>query len=169
MLQTERMELRNLRATDAETLYRYRNDPRCSQYQRYDDTDLKALEAFTAAFSVCVFPSRGEEQHYAVTRRPDGEMIGDVSVFFSEKDRCYTLGITIAPRFQRQGYAYEMLHALCACLRQQDPSFDLVALIDPENAASIGLFTKLGFRLECYADSIRSDVFVLYAGKNASA
>lgn len=89
-------------------------------------------------------------------------MIGDVSVFFSEADNCFTLGITIAPLFQKQGYAYELLNELIAQLQHHYPSVDIVALIEKDNAASISLFKKLNFVEECYADSIASYVFTIY-------
>ena len=88
-------------------------------------------------------------------------MIGDISVFFSEADNCFTLGITIAPAFQKQGYAYEILKEVTEQLQTAYPSVDLVALIEKNNAASISLFKKLNFIEECYADSIQSYAFTL--------
>ena len=160
MLETQRTRLRNLRKDDVESLYRFRNDKRCSQYQRYQAMSREALEGFVRTFENAAFPSLQEEQHYAVVLAKTQRMIGDVSIFFSEKDRCFTFGITIAPEYQRQGYAFEVLHALSALLRARYPEFDQVALIEKENAASIALFRRLGFLPECYADSIKSWVYV---------
>ena len=89
-------------------------------------------------------------------------MIGDISVFFSENDNCFTLGITIAPQFQMQGYAYEILREVIAQIQNHYPSLDIVALIEKENTKSIALFKKLDFVEECYADSIQSYVFTMY-------
>lgn len=160
MLETQRTALRNLRAPDAETMFQYRNDEKCSQYQRYDGKSREYLRDFVSAYGHSAFLSLEEEQHYAVVLARDGRMIGDVSIFYTEKDRCFTLGITIAPPFQRQGYAYEVLQALSCALAQRYPAVEQVALIEKENAASIALFRRLGFAAECYADSIRSWVYV---------
>lgn len=162
MLKTKRLYLRNLCAADVEILFGYRNDIGCNRYQRYEDTSMAYLQKFVQDYSCCTFLSKEEEQHYAIVCNANSEMIGDVSVFFSEKDNCFTLGITIAPQFQRQGYAYELLHEMIAQIQNQYPSVDLVALIEKENTKSISLFKKLNFVEECYADSIQSYVFAIY-------
>ena len=161
LLQTSRLYLRNFMYADAVTLFDYRNDSRCNRYQRYDDTSIAYLQKFVQDFSHCTFLSREEEQHYAVISNASCDMIGDISVFFSEADNCFTLGITIAPAFQKQGYAYEILKEVTEQLQTAYPSIDLVALIEKNNAASISLFKKLNFIEECYADSIQSYVFTL--------
>lgn len=161
MLHTRRLYLRNLCPADAEVLHQYRSDPRCSRFQRYEDTGLSYLEDFVQRYARCAFPSRQEEQHYAFVRQEDGAMIGDLSVFYSEADRCYTLGITVAPGCHRQGYAGELLREVIARLRAADPGAELVALIERENTPSLALFRKLGFREECWAESIQSYVYTL--------
>lgn len=162
MLQTQRLSLRNLCADDADTLFVYRNDERCNRYQRYDDTSIAYLQRFVQTYACSHFPSREQEQHYAIVQRETGNMVGDLTVFFTEKDRCFTLGIAIAPEYQRQGYAFELLNAAVAALRKQEATIDIVALIEKENAGSIALFRKLRFIEECYAESIQSYVYVLY-------
>lgn len=162
MLQTDRLHLRNLRSGDAQTLYTYRNDSRCSRYQRYEDISMDSQESFAARYAGSHFPSREEEQHYTLCLREDGTMIGDLSVFFTERGNCFTLGITIAPAFQGQGYGYELLRGAIAKLRQHFPAVDLVALIEKENTESIALFHKLGFVEECYAESVGSYVYGIY-------
>lgn len=162
MLQTQRLSLRNLRPGDEETLFAYRNDIRCSRYQRYADTSRASLQKMVRDNSDCVFFSTGKEQHYAIACDENGEMVGDLTVFFTADDPCFTLGITIAPEFQRRGYAYELLHQMVAQLQKRYPDVDVVALVDRDNAGSIALFQKLNFVRECYVGSVRSYVFVIY-------
>ena len=165
MLKTKRLYLRNLCHSDTDILLDYRNDSRCNLYQRYEDTSKEYLQKLIQKYSHSTFLSREEEQHYAVVRIVNNEMIGDISVFFSERDNCFTLGITIAPEFQMQGYAYELLREVIAQIQSHYPSVDIVALIDKENIKSINLFKKLNFIEECYADSIQSYVFTIYGQK----
>lgn len=166
LLKTERTWLRNLCPQDVDSLYAYRNDARCSEHQRYEDTSRAYLTEYVARFGSARFLSTEEEQHYAICL-PAGSMLGDVSVFYSAKDRCFTLGITIAGEYQRQGYAYEVLSAVVAQLRSRYPAEDIVALIEKENTGSLALFKKLGFVEECYAESIQSYVYVEYGeGRN---
>ncbi len=162
MLQTARLYLRNFCPTDADILFDYRNDSRCNLYQRYEDTSMAYLKKFVRDYSCSTFLSKEEEQHYAIVCNATCEMIGDISVFFSEKDNCFTLGITVAPLFQKKGYAYEILEELTFQIQSHYPSVDIVALIEKDNEKSISLFRKLNFIEECYADSIQSYVFTKY-------
>lgn len=162
MLQTKRLSLRNFYQTDIDTLFDYRNDDRCNLYQRYDDTSREYLQNFIQIYSNSTFLSLEEEQHYAIVCNEDHKMIGDISIFFTKADNCFTLGITIAPLFQKQGYAYELLKEVTTQLQSSYPSVDIVALIEKDNTKSISLFQKLHFIKECYADTIQSYVFTLY-------
>lgn len=158
-LKTERLFLRNLRGSDADAVYAYRNDRRCREFQRWEDTSREAVSAFVSAFGGDEFLSDKEEQHYAVCA---GErLVGDISYFYTAEDRCITLGVTIAPEYQRKGYALEMLQAVIRAVQSRHPRLDIVALIDKKNAPSIALFEKLGFYRECYAESIASCVYVI--------
>ena len=161
MLKTKRLLIRNLCRTDADLLFNYRNDRRCNLYQRYENTSKAYLQKFVRDYCHCTFLSREEEQHYAIVCIESSELIGDISVFFSENDHCFTLGITIAPQFQMQGYAYELLYEVIVQIQNRYPAVDIVALIEKENTKSIKLFKKLGFMEECYADSIQSYVFTI--------
>lgn len=166
MLRTTRLHLRNLCPADVDTLFLYRNDSGCSLYQRYGDTSKTYLEKFVRDYSDSTFLSQEAEQHYAIAQNESGEMAGDLSVFFSEKDKCFTLGITVAPLFQKQGYAYELLKEVVSRLQRHYPATDIVALIEKGNENSIALFRKLNFIEECYAESIQSYVFVIYGKSN---
>lgn len=160
LLQTERLYLRSLQPEDAPVIHTYRNDPDCAKFQRWEDTSLPSVMQFVEAFRRCVFLSNQEEQHYAICLN-DGSFVGDLSYFFTEADACVTLGITIAPEHQHMGIAREIMRAVINAVQKYHPMLDIVALIDPENAASIRLFERLGFYRECYAESIRSFVYVI--------
>lgn len=166
MLKTHRLCLRNLNPNDLDTLFKYRNDIRCNRYQRYEDTSREYLKRFIDEYTDSNLLSKEAEQHYAIECCVSHKMVGDVSVFFSESDNCFTLGITIAPIFQRQGYAFEILSELIARIQDIYPFMDIVAMIDKENFKSIALFKKLNFIEECYAEQIQSYVFTIY-GKSA--
>lgn len=159
-LNTERLFLRNLAFDDIPLIYAYRNDPACAKFQRWENTSLTAVRQFVETFRRCVFLSDQEEQHYAICLN-NGSFVGDLSYFYTEADNCITLGITIAPEHQRRGIAREILTAVIQSVQKRWPQLDIVALIDPENEASIRLFEALGFYRECYAGSVRSFVYVI--------
>ena len=93
----------------------------------------------------------------------DGAPIGTLVLFVTPSDGCITLGITVAPAYQRRGYAKELLLALTHTLRAHFPTLDLIALIHPDNTPSVRLFEGLGFAFDLYAESIHSLVYILRA------
>lgn len=159
-LQTQRLHLRSLNPEDLDAVHAYRNDPVCARYQRWEDTSREAIRCYIDRFRSCLFLSEQEEQHYALCLR-DGTLVGELSYFHTESDRCVTLGITVAPQYQRRGIAREILNEVIAAVQNRHPQLDIVALVDPKNEASIRLFESLGFYRECYADSIQSYVYVI--------
>ena len=160
LLTTNRLQLRNLRKTDAAEIFSYRNCDTCARYQRWDDTSLAAIEQMIEDHKNDSFPALKPEQRFAISLS-ETYFIGELAVFFSVNDRCFTIGITICPQAQRQGFATEILSEVTRQLRNHFPAADIVALIDPENTASIRLFEKLGFIQECYAESIHSYVYTI--------
>ena len=112
MLKTPRLYLRNLRQSDALLIHAWRNDPDCARYQRWEASDAESVAAYVERFARSCFLSTQEEQHYAVCDHKG--IVGEVSYFYTEEDRCVTLGITIAPEHQRKGYASE---AAAACVQ----------------------------------------------------
>ena len=161
LLQTKRLYLRNLSRSDLDAVFAYRNDDACAAYQRWEDTSREAVARFLKGFAESRFLSEEEEQHYAVCTC-SGSLAGDLSYFYNRQDRCITLGITIAPDFQRRGIAREILTGVVEAIQKQYPQLDIVALIHPDNRASIRLFERLGFIKECYAPAIESCVYVIY-------
>lgn len=153
--------MRNLTQNDLPVIYAYRNDERINKYQRYDHTDEEYLREFISRYSGSRFLSTEAEQHYAICLKC-GKIIGDLSIFYTAGDNCFTLGITVSPENQGRGYAYEMLSEVIPQLQRQYPGVDIVALIEKENTASIGLFKNLGFVEEGYSDEIESYVYVIY-------
>lgn len=162
-LETDRLCLRNLRPEDAAAICRWRNDIRCSRFQRWEATSQEAVRRLTEKHRRDVFLSEQEEQRYAICTR-DQAPVGDLTLFYTAGD-CITLGITVAPEYQRKGIAREILSAVIGAARVRYPALELVALVHPENTASRSLFEGLGFRLECYAASIDSCVYVYPVGE----
>ena len=162
-LKTQRLCLRGFLPEDLDAVYTRRNDAPCAKFQRWTDTTQESIRAYLARHREDVFLSEKDEQHYAIADA-SGETVGELAFFYNPEDRCVTLGITIAPKHQGQGLATEMLSAVIGHTREAYPAMDIVALIHPDNRASIRLFEKLGFQLECYAESIESCVYTIFAG-----
>lgn len=160
-LKTQRLNLRNVEPADIPEIVRYRNNENCGKYQRWDHKSTVEVSKLISSHCNDLFLSDKPEQHYAISTH-DGCLIGDLSCFHNNKDACITLGITISPSNQRKHYGFEILSEVISHIRCHYLNFDLVALIEPENDASIFLFEKLGFIRECYAESISSFVYCIY-------
>ena len=161
-LKTDRLILRNFRKEDFPAVFSWRNDAACAKFQRWNDTTEDAVMAYLRRHEDDVFLSDKDEQHYAISDT-SGAAVGELACFYNPEDACITLGITIAPEFQGQGLAFELLSAAVQAIREIHTDMDIVGLIHPDNKASIRLFEKLGFVLECYAKSIDSCVYTLFA------
>lgn len=163
-LKTKRLVLRNFTAEDFPAVHAWRNDETCAGFQRWEATSPDAVRAYLLRHREDVFLSEKDEQHYAIAALSGGA-VGELSCFYNPEDTCITLGITVAPSHQGQGLAFELLSVVVGLIRQTYPAMDVVALIHPENTPSIRLFEKLGFQRECYAESIESYVYTIFAGK----
>lgn len=162
IFETECTRVRNLNEDDIEKMVCYRRDERCNKFQRYEDFSYEYMRNFIEKYACSIFLSLEDEQHYAITLKDDASIVGDFSVFYTESDNCFTLGITIAPEVQRKGIAYEVLDSIVKKIREKYPTMDIVALIEKENAGSIALFQKLGFIEECFEESIESYIYCIY-------
>lgn len=157
MLETKRLILRNFQDKDIEELFDYRNNDKCKKYQRYYDTSKNYLINFININKNKVFLSE-EEQHFAIALKT-GELIGDLSIFF--KNRTVTLGYTISYKHQRNGYAFEILSALIEEIHNKYDNYEIIAMTEKGNEASINLLKKLGFINEGYEEKIESYIFSL--------
>lgn len=155
---TERLLLRHLEWTDAQALTVWHNDAACRRYQCWKRRSLPSLQCFVLRYRRSRLFSLQREQHYAICLC-DGTLVGDVTIFFLRNDSV-SIGYTIFPPFQRNGYAYELLSALLPLLHEVY-RLDIFALVHPENIASISLLKKLNFFLsqENYEENV--DVYTL--------
>ncbi len=159
-IKTKRLKLRQFQNQDLDLLFDYRNNLQCSQYQRWSDTSYEQLEHFIEKYQKDTFGSMTYEQHYAISLL-DNHLIGDLSVFVNSAQKCITIGYTISYQHMRQGYAFEMLTSVLCYLKVHYPQHEIVALVEPENYASIHLLEKLKFKHDVYSPQINSHVYVL--------
>ena len=155
-LETERLILRNLKPTDAEVMYNYRNDIRCSRYQRGQTKDLPGINSLIERRSVDSIQNQ-ENFLLAVERKDTGEMIGEIVVM--PNDGCFSLGYTFHYAHHLRGYAYEALSLLVDVLHERYPDMEFISFTEPENIASMALLRKLGYDDLGYEPRVESQVF----------
>jgi RimJ/RimL family protein N-acetyltransferase len=148
-LRTPRLILRRLRTDDLAVLCAYRSLPEVARFQSWDTFGPEDGARLIAEQS-CREPNiPGTWLQLAIVPEDSGEMIGDCGLHFLQNDeRQVELGITMAPRHQRRGYATEALTGVIDYLFNRLEKHRLTAVTDAENGPAAALFCRLGFRRE---------------------
>nr|WP_019141098.1 GNAT family protein [Noviherbaspirillum massiliense] len=148
VLATPRLRLRQIRSSDAEALFAIHSDAEWMKWYGVDPvTELRQADQLAELFASW-FPA-GTGYRWGLERLADRRLIGTCGLFRWNKSwhNC-VIGYEVARDCQGQGYMREALTAVL------DYGFDVMHLhriqaeTHPDNIASIGLATRLGFRFE---------------------
>lgn len=145
--QTERTMIREMTEADLPAMYELYADPAvakwCEPLYEYD----KELE-FTRAYIENMYTFYGYGL-WLVFDRENGELIGRAGISNREIDgsECHELGYIIKGTRQRQGLGYEVGSAIMEYATDSLGMDELWLCVEKENAASIALGKKLGFKL----------------------
>jgi RimJ/RimL family protein N-acetyltransferase len=142
IFKSNRLYVRYFKVYDLETIYKYRNDIRCSKYQTWADTSLDELKSF-------IYELRNKKIgkdwiQLAIIRSEDDLHLGDIYLNFDESS--ISIGYTIDADFHRQGYGYEILVQLLKYLKANFKQKSILAKVFIPNIASINLLHKLKFK-----------------------
>ena len=144
LLATERLSLRQLEPDDAQVISAYRSEPDVARHQSWSAPySLAAAEALVQEM-LHRRPSDPGWTQIGIELRATGELIGDVA-FERRSGREAAVGYTLAPAHWGNGYATEAVGAVVAHGLDVLGHDRIVAEVAPENAASIGVLTRLGF------------------------
>ena len=156
-LTTERLTLRLMRPSDANTLATYRNDPDTARYQSWPlpytplmAADLLADQADTIDIGPDGWLQVAIDLIDLIDREHEGPatMIGDLAVGLEQAGAIASIGYTLAPDRRGHGYATEAAAALIEALFTHTQVHRVVATLDPQNTASERLLERLGFQRE---------------------
>ena len=148
LITTERLVLRRFRTADAPVLAEYRSDPEVARYQSWD-APFPLLRAETAVANfIASDPDRAGWFQYAVERAEDRVLIGDVAVRLHDNLKQAEIGFTLAPAYQKRGYATEAVGAVLDRLFRVQGLHKVTGECDARNVASAGLLERLGFTRE---------------------
>jgi RimJ/RimL family protein N-acetyltransferase len=144
-LRTARLVLRYLIPADVEAFFAYRSEPAVAAMQGWMPASRAEAGAFVGSVAAVPFASRGSWSQLGIVEAGNDALIGDVGVHVDASGVVAEIGYTIAPAFQRRGYAVEALRAVLTELEEACGIRRFVARTDPRNVASIALLTRLGF------------------------
>ncbi|MGD9894319.1 MAG: GNAT family N-acetyltransferase [Dehalococcoidia bacterium] len=147
-LETPRLILRRLIASDAAAFAAYRSDPAVARYQNWEHCTLDEASAFIRRQRRRAAGAPGQWTQIGLTLRESGALIGDCGVFAHPDARQAAIGITLAQPYQGRGYATESLTALLDHLLLHAGLDRVEADVDPRNRPSWSLLDRLGMRRE---------------------
>jgi RimJ/RimL family protein N-acetyltransferase len=150
LFETTRLILRSFEERDAHAFAGYRSDPEVARYQGWEAPyNLAQAVQFIKEMQSTLPGSSGNWYQLAMELKSNGELIGDCAFqILREDSRQAEIGVTLARRFQGQGYALEGVTRLLAYLFEMLELHRVQANVDPQNQSSIQLLGRLGFRHE---------------------
>ena len=147
-IETERLRLRWLTLDDADLMLAIWNDPAFIRY--VGDRGIRTIDEAHDAMSTGVLQLY-EKYGYGPFRmalKDHDTAIGICGLFKRDNLDDPDIGYGVLPEYCGKGYAYEASCAVLEYARSDLGLERLIAIISPENQASIGLIGKLGLRFE---------------------
>ncbi|HJV87091.1 MAG TPA: GNAT family protein [Noviherbaspirillum sp.] len=147
-LHTPRLHLREVRSSDAPALFAIHSDVEWMRWYGVDPiTDLSQADQLAELFAGWFHAGTGFR--WALERLEDRQLIGTCGLFRWNKSwRNCVIGYEIERASASQGYMREALTAVLGYGFNTMHLHRVQAETHPDNHASIGLATRLGFRFE---------------------
>ncbi len=145
MLETERLIVRPLRASDYKDNYEYMSAPETFRFERGKPISLKEAQQFCHEWS-----TKEPANFWVAELKTTGKVIGQVS-FFPERSpdfKTWEIGFIFHPAYYGQGYATETARAVIRYAFSTVGVHRLIAHCSPDNIASCKVLEKCGMRRE---------------------
>ncbi len=151
-LSTARLELRQFRADDVESLLSFHSDPLAVRYVPYAPRDRTAVATVLERKQGSVrFEREGDLIELAVVTAADRVLIGDVLLALrSVEHETLEVGYIFAPAAGGHGYATEAVRALLDLAFDALAARRVIARVDDRNERSLALLDRLGLRREAH-------------------
>ena len=151
LINTERLQIRNLETKDVEDFYEYRSNPEVAKYQAFDTMTSEQAKHFILGQKNKLFGQPGEWVQYGIEEVSMQKLIGDCAVKIDLYDnRMAEIGITISPLHQKKGFAKEAMLGILNLLFDIKNLHRVTVMVDVENMASLKLMKSIGFRQEAH-------------------
>lgn len=145
ILTTDRCEVRETTAEDADSFYEIYKEPSITRYMEnlYDDKAAEVAYIQDYIRNVYAFYGYGM---WTVVDKNSKKVIGRAGISWREGFDIPELGFVIAVPYQHQGYAYEVCKAILEYGKSKLGFTRIQALVMEGNEMSIALCRKLGFK-----------------------
>ena len=147
LIKSERLLLRPIQMDDADSIFLYRSNAEVNQYQGWIPKTISDVHDFIAHKVSPEINRPGTWVQFAIIKKDDDELIGDIGVHFLDSDDFQVeLGCTVNQKYHGKGYATEALKSTINYLFDELGKHRIIASIDSRNQPSIRLIERLGFR-----------------------
>lgn len=148
---TERLILRGFMPEDFEAYSAYRSLPSIYRFLYRDPPSAEALrERFDASLN-SYFSEDASSSRWAVLRRKDDILLGEVSLKLTSKAALQAeVGYIFNPAYAGKGYATEAVRAVIDLGFSTFGLHRIFARLDAQNTASVGVVERLGLRREAH-------------------
>ena len=149
-LHTDRLLLRQMKASDAQDLFEYQSDPETVKYIPWPVRTMEQVkEALDKVLKDVKFEDSGDYLNYAWELKETGKVIGQSNLnYISKEHKRAEVGWVINPNYVGKGLAVEATRALINSAFTDHDFRRVVAYIDIENISSIKLAKALDLRQE---------------------
>lgn len=148
---TERLVLRKFQPDDLAAYAAYRTREDVYRYLYAAPSTGRALEEKFAKLLDAPFENDGDDFRLAVTRKEDGELIGDVMLKLASKAALQAeVGYVFHPDYSGRGYATEAVSAMISTGFEAWGFHRIFARLDSRNKGSVSIVERLGLRREAH-------------------
>ena len=147
-LETSRLLLRRVTLRDADLMLAIWNDPAFIRF--VGDRGIRTVEEARGALkegALHLFATYGYGP-FCVVRKTDGRRLGICGLFRRDNLDDPDIGFALLPQYCGVGFAMEAADAVIDHARDDLGLEIVMAIVSPENVASIGLIEKLGLSFE---------------------
>ena len=149
VIDTNHLQIRNLKDSDLTDFYFYRSNPEVTKYQGFDVYTMEQATEFIQEQLNKEFGKPGEWVQYGIENKQTGKIIGDCAIKLDQSDsRLAEVGITISHTEQQKGFGKEAFIAILNFLFDLKDFHRITETVDAENSASIRLLESVGFKRE---------------------
>lgn len=147
-LSARNLHLRPSKPADAESMFAMLSDPQSMKY--WSDQPISDLDAAVEVLNRdLVSDAEGNSMCWAVCLNGQDKMIGKCILFqFSQQNYRAEIGYILNREYWRQGLMFQALEAVIDFAFNTLNLHRIEADVDTQNAGSLGLLEKLGFRRE---------------------
>ena len=98
--------------------------------------------------------------NFALILKETNELIGEIFVSNKDDRNEYFIGFTIIPKFQRKGYAFEIVSELLVKMATSLKKYDFICTVYEKNTKSINLIEKLEFKKSGFFNDEKGKVLI---------